>query len=100
MMKWIKDQIEWFKSLFSDDTGKASSRRIIELLVAWSFVFSYIKVSMYNQKMEDVPMTWAFLLAGILGLKTVDYYFRNKVDATKNGTGNGNNLPSPPNPPK
>jgi hypothetical protein len=64
----------WLQSFLSEPDGKGSSRRIIELLISWAFIFSYIRISLQNQTITDVPVTWAMLIAGILGLKTWDKY--------------------------
>jgi len=44
----------WLQSFLSEKDGKASSRRIIELAICWSFIFSYIKVSIATQSITDV----------------------------------------------
>ena len=69
MFKWLNIQIEWFKSFFQE-TGenKASSKRLIGFSVVLSFLFSYVKTSLINSRIEDIPMNWAFLIAAILGL--------------------------------
>jgi len=63
---------EWLKSFLSDSSGKGSSRRVIELAVCTSFIFSYIKVALATQSITDVPAGWMILIAGLLGLKTLD----------------------------
>lgn len=84
-MNWVQQQIEWFKDFFNEvQGGKASSRRIIELGIAWSFIFSYIRVALSTSAMPALDMGWILLISGILGLKTADIYFKNKAT-------NGNN---------
>jgi len=80
-MNWVAEQIEWLKSFFQENKeGKASSRRIIELAVAWSFIFSYVRVAILSQAMPPIDIGWVVMLAGILGLKTADIYFKNKTN--------------------
>ena len=71
-MKWITDQIDWLKSLFSerlaDGSLKMSHKRVISLAVCWAFLFTYIRVSWDQKTVADIPATWALLLAAILGL--------------------------------
>lgn len=69
-MKWIKEQIEWAKSFFSESDGKASNKRLISTGVVLAFLFAYVKTALYNNKIEDIPVTWAMLIIGILGLGT------------------------------
>lgn len=67
-MEWIKAQIEFIKGFFAEKDGKASNKRLIGFLVVLSFLFSYVKTSLYNMKIEDIPTNWAFLIAAILGI--------------------------------
>lgn len=78
-MEWIKKQIEWLKGFWSEENGNASSKRLISFLVVLSFLYSYLKASFYTNKVEDVPMTWAMLIAGIIGLTI----WSNIVDGKK-----------------
>jgi len=77
-MKWISDQIEWLKSFFSepDTSGKASMKRLISFFVVAAYLFSYMKTSIINLKLEDIPINWAFLIAGLLGLGTLDAWVK------------------------
>lgn len=80
-MSWIALQVEWLKSfLGTPSSNKASSRRLIELAVCWSFIFSYIKVSMATQQIADVPSGWMILILSILGLKTWDKLVDKKIN--------------------
>ena len=67
-MKWIAQQIEWFKSFLSEENGLGSSKRVMGFLVVLAFLFSYIKTTLTNQKLEDIPLNWAFMVAAIIGL--------------------------------
>lgn len=68
MFKWIATQIEWIKSFLSEDSGVGSSKRLMGLLVILAFLFSYIKTTLFNNKIEDIPTNWAFTIAAIIGL--------------------------------
>lgn len=67
-MKWIAQQIEWFKGFLSEDNGTGSSKRLMGFLVVLAFLFSYIKTTLLSQKLEDIPLNWAFMVAAIIGL--------------------------------
>lgn len=67
-MKWIAQQIEWFKSFLSEENGAGSSKRLMGFLVVLAFLFSYIKTTLISQKLEDIPLNWAFMVAAIIGL--------------------------------
>ena len=67
-MNWIAKQIEWFKSFLSEENGTGSSKRLMGFLVVLAFLFSYLKTSLITQKVEDIPLNWAFMVAAILGL--------------------------------
>lgn len=71
--------IQWLQSFLSDETGKGSSRRIIELAVTWTFIFSYVKVALYTQTLPTLDIGWVLLLAGILGIKSVSDYYQGKI---------------------
>jgi hypothetical protein len=81
-MNFITNQIEWVKSFLSESTdGKASSRRLIEIGVSWTFIFSYIRVALSTQSMPALDMGWVVMLCGILGIKTAsDYFNKEKVN--------------------
>ena len=68
MIKWINDQIQWLKQFFSDPDGQASSKRLMSFLVILSFLYSYLKASFFTNTIQDIPPTWAMLIAGIIGL--------------------------------
>jgi len=44
------------------------------LLVAGAFIAAYVKIAVVTQQLTDIPMNWAFLLSGILGLGILDKY--------------------------
>lgn len=67
-MKWIAQQIEWFKSFLSEENGTGSSKRLMGFLVVLAFLFSYIKTTLISHKLEDIPLNWAFMVAAIIGL--------------------------------
>lgn len=68
MLKWINEQIQWFKEFLSDEQGHASSKRLMGFLVVLAFLFSYIKTTLISQKLEDIPINWSFMIAAIIGL--------------------------------
>ena len=75
-MNWLKEQIEWFKSIFSEESKKGSMKRIIMAFVTISFVVSYMKVMIVTQSLLDIPMNWMLLIAGMLGLGIADNYVK------------------------
>ena len=101
-MPWFKVQFEWLKNFFEEgETRKSSSRRAIEIAVVWVFLASYLKVSLVTETLQDIPWGWGILIAGILGLKTLDAYVKGKNGTIlENGNGNGKSEPSqqPPKP--
>jgi hypothetical protein len=79
MFKWIVAQIEWLKSFLSEDNGLGSSKRLMGFLVVLAFLFSYVKTTLFNNKVEDIPINWAFTIAAIIGLGV----WSNIVDKNK-----------------
>ena len=79
-MNWIKEQIEWIKSFFSEPepSGKASVKRLIMFLIAISFLTAYFKIALITNQIVDIPMNWSFLLSAILGLGILDKYVNLK----------------------
>lgn len=67
-LAWLQAQIAWFGGFLSDSTGKASSKRLISVIVVITFVAAYMKVIMYGHELVDIPPTWAMLIAALLGL--------------------------------
>jgi len=89
MGQWINSQLNWFKSFFQETNGKASSRRIIEIAVVWVYLVTHLKVSLATDVIQDVPWGWGIIIAGILGLKTLDVFVKGKVSKeTSNGQNN------------
>lgn len=85
---WTKEQVSWFKSFFQETKdGKASSRRIIEIAVVWVFLISHLRVSLATETVQDIPWAWGILIAGILGLKTLDIFVKGKTNGKENGDG-------------
>jgi len=79
MFKWVAAQIEWLKSFLSEDNGLGSSKRLMGFLVVLAFLFSYVKTTLFNNKVEDIPINWAFTIAAIIGLGV----WSNIVDKNK-----------------
>ncbi len=82
MIEWIKEQIEWLKSLVSEIVPggklKFSHKRVISLAVVWAFLSTYIRVSWDQKNISDIPLNWAFLIAAILGLAIYSNLINNK----------------------
>ena len=75
-MSWIGKQIEWLKSFFQEPNieGKASMKRLLMFVVTISYLHSYVKVTLAEQKLVDITDNWMFFLAGIIGLGILDKY--------------------------
>jgi hypothetical protein len=92
MNTYLKQNIEWFKSFFSETyvsgmAGKASSRRVFEFAIVWVFLVAFLKVALITATLLDMPWGWFAMFMGILGLKT---YERMKTpDTSDNGSTNG-----------
>jgi len=67
ILVWIDTQIQWVKGFLSEGE-KASSKRLIALLVTLAFIFSYMKTSLLSVTIQDIPLNWGMLIAAILGL--------------------------------
>jgi len=76
-MEWIKKQIEWLKSFLSEESGKASIKRLIMFWISVAFIGAYVKIAVASEQITDIPSNWMFLLAGILGLGILDKYVQN-----------------------
>jgi len=77
MLQWLVNQIEWLKSFVSHgskpgEQQKGKTQSVAIVAVTLTFCFTYIRVSLLTQKFEDVPMTWAMLIAFIIGAKIYD----------------------------
>jgi len=83
-MDWLKQQVEWVKGFFQEPDGKASMKRLIMLMISAAFLSAYVKIAVGVKEMVDIPMNWAFLISGILGLGILDKYV-----TMRNGKGNG-----------
>jgi len=80
-MEWIKAQIEWLKSIFSEASGKASIKRLIMFIITIAFLHAYTRIAVDSKELVDIPQNWSFLLAGILGLGILG----NHVNQQKKG---------------
>lgn len=70
---------EWLKSFLSDTDGRGSDHRIISLAVTWTFMFTYIRVALMTQTMPPLDIGWAVMIGGILGIKSIDTYIKEKL---------------------
>ena len=73
MVKWFGKQWEWVKSFLSESIGddgiqKGSSKRVGAISVTFTFVFTYIRVALKTNTMPEIPDTWVFILAAVLGI--------------------------------
>lgn len=83
-MQWLKDQIEWLKSFVSHSSKpgeqqKGKTQSVAVFMVMWTFAFTYIRVSLLTVTFVDVPMTWAMLVAYVIGAKIYDSVQSKKV---------------------
>ncbi len=83
-MSWINAQIEWLKSFLSEpingsgEIDKGSSKRLASVSVIATFVFITIKTALKTETIPDIPDTWWFLIASILGITGIIDYFKNR----------------------
>lgn len=64
--------LNWFKSFFEEENGKASIKRLWGTGVITVFLISYLKVSITKSELADIPEMWALLIAGlVLGLGAI-----------------------------
>ncbi len=78
ILKWIAAQIEWLKSFLQENNGKASMKRLIQLLIAATFLRAFFKDAELNGVINDIPENWMILLMGTIGLGIVANYFDKK----------------------
>jgi len=64
----------WLTSFFNEPDGKGSMKRLIMFFVTIAYLYSFIKVSIDSQAITDIPLNWAFLLSGFIGLGIVDKF--------------------------
>ena len=67
VLSWIDQQIQWVKGFLSEG-DKASSKRLIALVVTLAFIISYTRSSLNSPTIQDIPINWVMLIAAILGL--------------------------------
>lgn len=85
-MKWINTQIEWVKSFLSEPINgsgvidKGSSKRIASIGVTFTFIYTYIKSSIAQSSMPDIPETWVFILLVVLGVTGAVDYMKAKTE--------------------
>lgn len=94
-----KLQIEWVKSFLSDPSGKGSSKRASGIAVIAVFLIAYLKIALVQKDLLDIPATWAFLIAGIIGLGIVNNHIEGKYGMLNNTTDNGTVVNPPLQPP-
>lgn len=74
---WLWHQWEWIKGFLSEESGKASSKRLASLAVVTVFLVAYLRVAIAlikdNQpEIRDIPEGWAWMIGGIIGLGVID----------------------------
>lgn len=83
-MSWIKTQIEWLKSFFSEPIGttgiidKASSKRLVSITIAFTFIFITLRVAEKTSTIPEIPDSWWILIASIVGITGIIDYFNRK----------------------
>lgn len=75
---WWSTQWKWLKEFVSEKDGKASSQRLVSVMVAWVFIFNYNRIAWEKTELLDIPEGWAWLIAGIIGLTIVAKAFTGK----------------------
>lgn len=83
---WIEKQIDWLKTFVQEPDGKGSSRRLIQLIIAVTFLRAYFKVTMINEEIVDVPEYWMYLLCATIGLGIIGNYYHKKDPNKTTGT--------------
>lgn len=94
---WLSDQWDWLKGFLSEGTYisngqphlKASSKRLGLLVIIFTFVFSYIRLSWDSKVLLDVPAQWALLIPIILGLQVASNWV-SKLGSSNGGGESGN----------
>jgi hypothetical protein len=89
MKTWIAEQWEWVKGFLSEKDGKASSQRLVAVMVSSVFAFNYNRIAWAKTDILDIPEGWAWLIAGIIGLTIVAKFVKN--GAPNGEAGNGDN---------
>lgn len=75
---WLAAQIEWLKSFLQEESGKASMKRLIQFIIATTFLRAYFRISILNEEIVDVPENWMWLLMATIGLGIAANYFEKK----------------------
>jgi len=75
---WLINQIEFVKTFFVG-YKKPSMKRLLSFIVVAVFVYHYSVIAAKSLEIVDIPLNWATLIAGIIGLGILD-----KVAGKKN----------------
>jgi len=84
-MNWLSKQWEWIKSFLSepangDGIQKGSNKRMAASAITFTFVFTYLRIAMEMKIMPDIPDTWIFILAAVLGITGVVDYMKARAE--------------------
>ncbi|HEX2868804.1 MAG TPA: hypothetical protein VHO03_17315 [Ignavibacteriales bacterium] len=82
IFSWIEVQLEWLKSFFSEENGKASSRRLLGSAIVATFIYTYIRVSLTLNRLQDISEMWLIMLSAILGFNVADWLIKLKIMKT------------------
>ena len=74
---WLSRQWDWVKGFLSEESGKASSKRLASLAVVCVFLVAYMRVAIAlikdgQPEIRDIPEGWAWMIGGIIGLGVFD----------------------------
>ncbi|MCA0388481.1 MAG: hypothetical protein LCH52_08300 [Bacteroidetes bacterium] len=78
---WLIDQVEFVKTFFVG-YNKPSMKRLLSFIVVLVFVYHYSVVAAKSLEIVDIPLNWATLIAGIIGLGILDKVAGNKKSDT------------------
>lgn len=107
MGKYIIEQIEWVKSIFSSEDTVPNSpdhKTAIVMAFAVAFVIAFLKKTVQATEIPEIPQGWLVFFLAALGIRsaqtTIKGYFNGKSNGNGTDNVNGGNTVAPTQTPK
>ena len=88
MIGWIKEQFEWFKSMFLTDENHPNApdhKHAISIGIFIVFAVAYLKKTAQSTELIDIPQGWILVLLAILGIATAKSAYNTFKNAKSKG---------------
>ena len=92
MKAYIKQQIEWVKLFFAEDSkipSAPSHKNLIGITLVLVFAIAFLKKVTESPDIPDIPAGWQLVLLGLLGIRSAQAILEKKLNGKDKAENNG-----------